>query len=225
MKKALKIFAVVFIGLILITNAGFAEDAKYSGFLEGYYQNLKPGPKDGVKLRWMKDGTSIAKYNKFMIDSVVFYFADDSEYKGIDPQEMKDLADAFNKQMVAAFKDKYPIVAEPGPDVARIRIAITGFKQSRPVISAVTSIVPVGLAVNVVKKGVTGSWSGSGATSGELMVMDSMSNNVIGVALDDRTAGFTERFSKWGSADEAFRFWSERLVKFIDSEKTIWGSK
>ena len=59
------------------------------------------------------------KYNKFMVDSVVFFLADSSDYKGIDPQEMKELADEFNKQIVAAFKDKWPIVAEPGPDVAR----------------------------------------------------------------------------------------------------------
>jgi hypothetical protein len=136
---------------------------------------------------------------------------------------MKDLADAFNKQIVAAFKDKYVIVAEPGPDVMRIRFAITGFKQSRPVLSAVTSIVPVGLAVSVVKKGVAGSWTGSGATSAEMMALDSMTNKVIAVAVDDRTAGFTERFSKWGSADEAFKFWAERLVKFIDTEKIVGG--
>ena len=73
-------------------------------------------------------GVMFGKYNKFMVDSVIFFFADDSEYKGIDPNEMKELADNFNQAIVAAFKDKYPIVAEPGPDVARIRIAITGVK-------------------------------------------------------------------------------------------------
>lgn len=222
MKSAWKILTVVCIGLVLIITTGFAEE-KYSGFLEGYYQNLKPGPEGGAKMRWLEPGVNLTKYNKFMIDSVVFYFADNSEYKGIDPQEMKELADSFNKAIVAAFKDKYPIVAEPGPDVMRIRIAITGFKQSKPVVSAVTSIVPVGLAVSIVKKGVTGSWSGSGATSGEMMILDSMTNKVLGAAVDERAAGFTERFSKWGSAEEAFKFWAERMVKFIDSEKLYGG--
>jgi hypothetical protein len=202
-----------------MTGTGFAGDTKYSGFLEGYYQNLKPGPEGGAKMRWLAPEANIAQYNKFMIDSVIFYFADDSEYKGIDPQEMKGLADAFNKAIVAAFQNKYIIVTEPGPDVMRIRVAITGFKQSRPGVSAFTTIMPVGLAVSVVKKGVAGSWSGSGATSGELMMLDSMTNKVIGVAVDDRTAGFTERFSKWGSAEEAFKFWADRMVKFIDDTK------
>ncbi len=218
MKKALKIFAIVLIGLTLISCTGIN---KNSGFLEGYYAKLEPGPEGGAKMRWVDPEANLSKYNKYMIDSVIFYFADDSEYKGFDPQEMKNLADGFDKAIVKAFKGKYPIVTKPGPDVARIRFAITGFKQSRPVISAVSSIIPVGLAVSVAKKGATGSWTGSGATSGELMVLDSMTNKVIVVAVDDRSAGFTERFSKWGSADEAFKFWAERTVSFIDNIKAV----
>jgi hypothetical protein len=219
MKITLKMFAGVLIGLALIATAGFAAGPKYSGFMEGYYQNLKPGPKDGVKMRWLKPGVNFAKYDKVMVDGVVFFFADDSKYKGIDPEVMKELSDSFNKEIVTALKGKYAIVTDPGPDVVRIRIAITGFKQSRPGISAVTSVVPVGLAVSTVKKGASGSWSGSGSTSAELMALDSTTNDVIALAADDRTAGFTERFSNWGSAEEAFKFWAGRIVSFLDSQK------
>jgi Protein of unknown function (DUF3313) len=47
-------------------------------------------------LRWLKPGVDFAKYNKLMLDSVVFFFAEDSEYKGMDPQELKEIADAAN---------------------------------------------------------------------------------------------------------------------------------
>jgi len=117
---------------------------------------------------------------------------------------------------VTALKGKYAIVADPGPDVVRIKIALTGIKQSRPVLSGVTSIVPVGLAVSIMKKGATGSWTGSGATRGEMIAIDTMSNEVIGVAVDEQTAGFTERFSKYGSAEEAFKFWAGRIKVFLD---------
>ena len=107
------------IALMLAMPGTSAADIQYSGFFgnPSVYDLLKPGPEGGAKLRWMKDGVDPKKYNRFMVDSVVFYLADKSDYKGIDPQEMKELADAFNKEIVAAFKDKYPIVAEPGPDV------------------------------------------------------------------------------------------------------------
>lgn len=220
MKKLMHIALAAVIGLALTAPAGFAAEPSYSGFLEGYYERLQPGPEGGAKMRWLKPGVDFSKYKKFMVDSVVFFFADDSQYKGIDPVEMKGLADAFDKELVAALKDRYPIVAEPGPDVARVRFAITGFKQSRPVLSGITSIVPVGLAVSLVKKGATGGWTGSGATSAELMVLDTMTNDVIALAVDEKTAGFTDRFSKWGSAEDAFKFWAGSLRTFMDSVET-----
>ncbi|MBN1545610.1 MAG: DUF3313 domain-containing protein [Syntrophaceae bacterium] len=219
MKTKMKILVSVLIGMALIATNGLAVEDKYSGFLEGYYENLGPGPEGGVKMRWLKPGVDFAKYDKFMVDSVVFYFAEDSEYKGIDPQVMKDLADSFNKEIITALQKNYTIVTEPGPDVVRLRIAITGLKQSKPGLSAVTSVIPVGLAVSTVKKGASGSWAGSGATSAEFMALDSVTNDVIAVAADERSAGFTERFSKWGSAEEAFKFWAGRITAFIDSQK------
>jgi len=151
-----------------------------------------------------------------MLDGVVFYFAPDSDDKGIDPEQMKELSDAFNKELVNALKDKYPIVADPGPGVLRIKIALTGIKQSRPVLSGITSIVPVGIVISSVKRASTGSWTGSGATRGEVMMIDPGNDEVIGVAVDEQVAGFTDRFSKYGSAEEAFKFWAGRIKVFLD---------
>jgi hypothetical protein len=195
------------------TGAGPAPESK---FLGAYAARLAPGPEDGARMRWLKPGVDFGKYNKVMLDSVVFFLADDSDYHGIDPAELKELADAFNLKMVQALQGHYPIVAGPGPDVVRLRFAITNLKQSRPVVSGVTSVVPVGLGISLIKKGATDSWSGSGATGAELMALDSETNDVIGVARDDRTAGFTERFTKWGSAEDAFAFWAGRAKLFLD---------
>ena len=115
----------------------------------------------------MLEGVEIKRYNKFIVDRVIFYLAESSEYKGIDPQAMKELADSFNRELVAAFKDKWPIVAEPGPDVVRIRIAITNIKPSKPGVSAVTSIIPIGLGVSPSRKApqVAARQRGNGQTS------------------------------------------------------------
>ena len=219
MKRAARIMLAVVIGLAISASTGFAADIQYSGFFgnPSVYDLLKPGPEGGAKLRWMKDGVDPKKYDKFMVDSVIFYLSDKSDYKGIDPQEMKELADEFNKAIMAAFKDKYPIVAEPGPTVGRIRIAITNIKQSRPGVSAVTSVIPVGIGISLVKKGATGGWSGSGETGIEVMALDSMTNDILILALDTRKAEFEQRFSKWGSATDAFKFWAARAVTFIDN--------
>ncbi len=223
MIRTSRVILAVVVCLAIAASTGFAEDIQYSGFLgnPSVYDLLKPGPEGGAKLRWIKPGIETKKYDKFMVDSVIFFLADKSDYKGIDPQEMKDLCDQFNKELVAAFKDKYPIVADAGPNTARIRIAITNIKQSRPGVSAVTSIIPVGLGVSLIKKGATGGWSGSGETGVEMMALDSVTNEILVLGVDDRKAEFEQRFSKWGSAADAFKFWSERIVAFIDGARGV----
>ena len=64
-----------------------AADKKYSGFLGDNYKYLQQGSKDGAKEVWLKPGVMFGRYNKFMVDSVIFFFAEDSEYKGMDPNE------------------------------------------------------------------------------------------------------------------------------------------
>jgi hypothetical protein len=185
-----------------------------SGFLNGYYEKLEPGLQEGdPKLMWIKPGVDHTKYKKVMVDYVIFAFAEDSEYKGIDANEMKSIGDGASLALVNALKKRLPVVSEPGPDVLRVRTAIIDLKQSSPAISAVTSVVPVGLAISVVKRGTTDSWAGSGAAAAEMMVLDSMTNEVLGAGEDQMAADFTERFSKWGSVEEAFEFWGERLAK------------
>ncbi len=189
---------------------------RQTGFLAGYYEIMQPGPEGGAKMRWLKPGVDFGKYDKVMIDNVIFYFDENSEDKGIDAEKMKELADACNLRVVNALKDSYPIVGEAGPGVVRIRFAITDLKRSKPGLSAVSSVIPVGLGISLVRKGAGGSWSGSGATSAEIMALDATTGDVIAVARDDRTAGFTERFSSWGSAKDAFQFWGERIKLLLD---------
>ncbi len=212
MKKLL----MLVVGLVFL--AGCASAPKGS-FLGEYAKNLAPGPEGGAKMRWLKPGVDFTKYNKVMVDYVVFALAEDSEYKGINGDEMKTMGDAASLALVNAIKAKYPVVSEPGPGVARVRSAIVGLKQSNPVLSGVTSVIPVGLGISIVKKGAGGAWTGSGATSAEFMILDSMTGDVIAVAYDEYVAGFTERFTKWGSAEDAFKYWGERGVKSLDAMK------
>jgi hypothetical protein len=214
MKKAL----VVFVGLMLLAGCATAPRDQ-SGFLGEYFQKLKPGPEGGAEMRWRKPGVDPNKYNRFMVDYVVFALAEGSDYKVIEGDEMKELGDAASLAFVNALKEKYPVVSEPAPDVARLKLAIVNLKQSRPVLSAVTTVVPVGLAVSVVKRGATGGWTGSGATQAEMLILDSMTSEVIGAAYNEYKAGFTERFSKWGSVEDAFKYWGKRFAEILENAK------
>jgi len=70
---------------------------------------------------------------------------------------------------------------------------------------------------------------GSAARDGaELMILDTTTNEVVAMGAINVRPEFDERFSKWGSAREAFKFWSEKLVKTIidvRSEKMVPEAK
>ena len=47
---------------------------------------LEPGPIGGARMRWLRPGTDFAGYNRLILEPVIFFFAADSEYKGMDPR-------------------------------------------------------------------------------------------------------------------------------------------
>lgn len=212
----MKKLVVLMMGMMVLSGcaATTTETPRQSGFLGEYSQKLEPGTEEGgPRLMWIKPGVDFSKYDKVMFEYVTFVLAEDSEYKGIDANEFKELADMATQTFVDTIRQSYPVVVQPGPDVLQVRVAITGLKQSSPGMSTVTTIVPIGLAVSLVKKGSGGAWTGSGETTAEMMILDSMTNEVLAAGEDSRSAEFSERFTKWGSAEDAFEFWATRFTK------------
>ena len=213
-----KIF-VLLLGLMLLAACATTRPQQ-PGILGEYSKSMEPGPEGGAKLRWLKPGVDFAKYNKVMLDRVQFTAANDSQEaqqaSEIDPKALQELEEKCNQALASAIAAKYPVMTQPGPDVMRVRFAIIDLQKSYPVFSGVTSILPIGLAIALIKRPITGTWTGGGSTVAQLMAKDSTSDEVIAAAQDSYEAGFWERFSKYGQAEDAFKMWGERLVKFLD---------
>lgn len=215
MKKMYVIVMVVMLSFMLIAAVGFAAEKKYSGFL-GNYAGLQKGPKGGVAERYLKKDVDFKKYDKIMLDSVVFFLAEDAQYKGISAEDMKELSDTFNKAAVDVIGKDYPLVGEPGPDVLRVRVAITKLKPSKPGSATITTVMPIGLAFSLLKKGATGEFTGVGSTGIEVEFLDSITNERIAAAVDYKPGGKMSGFAKWSASKEAFEFWAGRLKTFLD---------
>jgi len=201
--------------LVLTMAIGCAPKAtQYSGFLQDYPQFVE-GQK-GVDKVYKKEGVNFEKYNKVMLDHVVFYFKPDAEHKGIQTKELDELAEAFHKAMADALKDAYPLVEKPGSDVLRIRTAITDLVPNNPALSGFTTIIPIGLAISAIKSGAGGGHTGVGEASMEAEILDSTTNERIGVAVDTNPGGKLSGMSKWGAAEDAFKFWAKRLKAWLD---------
>jgi hypothetical protein len=217
MKTKQKTIFVVMISVALMIATGCATQ-KGSGFLDDY-SGFKKGPRGGADFVYFKEGVDFKAYNKVMMDHVVFYFSKDSKYKGIHPDTLKELSDTFHKAVVEALGDAYPLVDEPGPGVMRVRIAITNVVPSKPALNTITSVVPMGLAISTIKKGVTGTHSFVGQASMEAELLDSLTNERLAAAMDTKAAEKYKVFkgmSKWGHAKDAFKFWAKRLRNWLD---------
>jgi hypothetical protein len=187
---------------------GTGKEIKQSGFL-GDYPQFEPGPKGGADWVYLKEGVDFSVYKRIMFDKVMFFFKEDANYKGIHPEELQELSSAFLLEMTMALRGAgaYPAAEEPAPDVLRIRFAITDVVPSKPKLNVLTAVVPGGRSVGV------------GQASLEAELLDSMTNKRIGAVIDTKVAEKSklgEGLEKWGHAKDAFKFWAQRLRKWLD---------
>jgi hypothetical protein len=217
MKKSISILSILLLAAVFLT-AGCAETPKkYSGFLKDY-PSFTQG-KEGVDMVFVKEGVDFAKYNRIMLEQVVFYFKEDAENKGIKPEEIAELAEAYQKAFVDTFHGSYPLTEKPGEDVLRVRIAVTDIEPSNPAVGSITTVVPVGLAVSLAKKGATGEYTGIGSATMEAEFLDSVSQERLGAAIDKAPGGKLD-VGKLSPAKAAFKFWATRLKAFLDESRS-----
>jgi hypothetical protein len=193
---------------------------KQSGFLKDY-PTFEKGPRGGADMVYFKKGVDFKPYDKIMMDHVTFYFSKDAKYRGINSDELNQLSEAFHKAMVEALKDGYPLVEEPGPGVLRVRPAITDVKASRPVLNTISTVMPAGLALSIVKKGVTGTHMNVGEATLEAEFLDSQSSERVAAVIDKKSGEkykVVKGMRKWGHAEDAFNYWAKRLRKWLDEQ-------
>ena len=195
-------------------------NVKSSGFLGGpeMYAKLAPGER-ALDEVWIAPDADLKKYHQIMLDEVVFYLKEDAENKAIEPEVIKELSEAFHKAFIDKVSPTYRLVAEPGPDVLRVKIAIVDIEPSNRTLDTITTIVPVGAAVSLIKKGVTGAGTGVGSASMEVMFIDSESNKVVALGKDKKVGSklnMGAKVDEWGHAKAAFAYWAESLKKALD---------
>ena len=116
-------------------------DYQAKGFLSDY-SKISTTKNANDSYEYIDAAVDFSKYNKLLVDRIKIFFKDDSQYKGIDPDELKVLTDYFYEAINKAVGDAYPMVKEPGPDVLRLRIAVTDLVPNKPEASVATLVVP-----------------------------------------------------------------------------------
>ncbi len=219
-------------GIASAESASALGDYETKGFLSDY-SKLAPVEGDKDAFKYVDTSVDFSKYNKLLLDRIKVWYKDDSDYKGIDPDELKALTDYFHQAIIKAVGDEYEIVREPGPDVLRVRIAVTDVVPNKPAASVVTLAVPFAWVADAgtgVAEGEVGSTAFTGEATIEMEAMDSASSQQVGAYIDrevgkkynwDKGVGegissYAKAYSKWDYTKKAMDAWAQRLKKTLD---------
>lgn len=169
---------------------------------------------DGQALyRYMNPKADVKQYTKIMIDPVLVY-----KYAELDKDELENYQKLANNAYVYLTKElekDYQIVKFPEPGTLRIQMAVVDADSSKPVRNTLSTIVPVGMALSLVKYAATGKQAGVGEITMQMKMTDASTGELLGAALDRRVGGkeLTKLWSSWSNADDALQYWA-KLISF-----------
>ena len=188
--------AIVLSILLTIVCGCESKEKAMTGFLSDYSKLKK---ESGSTLRYVKE-SAVARYSSFIVDPVQvrFYSGSPSEGK-LTVEQLSDLTNYMHSKIVEAIQSAgKTVVEQPGPGVARVRVALSDIKKPSAV-----SILPQASLLG----------AGIGGASMEAEVVDSMTGAQIGAVVQSGT-GSRIPFTNMGdlsSAKNVIDGWAKRF--------------
>lgn len=149
--KRQKFLVLALLALSFIGGAARAADS-FESIFSLPPEEFRPG-RDQPSLRvYMKPGSDLRAYNSLIIESLGFIERDASGAWNLLVSDEKDKIDLyFREAMTAALREKnITVVTQPGPGVARLRVAVTGLEQVKPGFK-VRDLIPVRMVISVAR--------------------------------------------------------------------------
>ena len=158
-----------------------------------------------------------------MIDPIQVWVHDKAKYKGVDPDQLKAMTDYFRNAIVKAMAPDYPVVGNPGDDVLRVSMAITGVVPQKPKRS-VLGYVPIAFVLSTAKEAVDsagGQESMELEASMEAAFVDSATGERMFAVVDshrgdDMMVNKGQADLGWEGTKGALDFWATELRKRFD---------
>jgi Protein of unknown function (DUF3313) len=160
-------------------------------------------------------------YTKVLIDPIEIWVAEDSEYKGIDPDEVKVIADSLRQTIVKELEPEYPVVEEAGEGVLGIRLAITNvyIKTKK---RGLLGYTPIGFVVTTIGN-LAGLRTELNKATIEAELLDGGTNEQLGALIDPLGSDSMEEAS-WEELGKRLEAYAKRLRARLD-ERTGKSSK
>ena len=204
--------------LIFVLLASGASAQTPSGFLSDY-SRLSPAADMPDTSIWISKDFDFKPYRKIMLDKVEVFVSPTSEYHGASPDVLKGMADRFTASFKKALQSGYQLVDKPGPDVLRIRPALSGINLVKPNFN-LTNVIPV----IFVARGLTGAnQTMNVALTGELEVR-APDDSVVAQSMSIGTGDASVRPGReitWREVEQTTDKWAQDLRRRLDEARGV----
>lgn len=206
--------AVILAGAMALNGCSSSKQARKvdvdnAGIL-GDYSMLREGKGDAALKTYKNENADWTTYTNVIIEPVQLQKPEKASEK-----ELKALQTLVNNMEVLLRQElgkDYQIVTDPGPGTFRVQAAIFDAKKKRMVGNTLSSLIPVGIALSVVKDVAVGKPMSVGEISGEMKINDTQTNELLAAAIDHRVGQKYSKgtFDSWAEANDAIEYWAKR---------------
>ena len=192
-----------------------ADKSQFSGFLGDYSQLQPVKDREGV-LAYVNQTHDYSVYKKIRFTPVEVFLTPNPDYKGMQPDVLKQMSDGFLDSFISAFGSDYQLVKENGPDVLTIRMAITGVQLTRPAMG-VTDFIPIKALYNLGRKA-AGDAPMVAEMSGEVEMLDPQGKRVLAAVATrkgEKTLKQGEQIT-WSELQAITDYWAKNMKQRVD---------
>jgi hypothetical protein len=143
--------ACAMIAMGVLNHVAMAED-KQQHLFNLPPEAFQPNPQLPGQMIYLKPGLDLKQYHAVMLEPLSFLERQsDGNWQLLVAAEKNKIDSYYRMRMETALRqERIKVVTEPGPGVARLRLAITGFQQDKPGLS-VSDILPIKAAFNLAR--------------------------------------------------------------------------
>ncbi len=183
-----------------------------AGFLSDY-SKLRSGEGGEAQLVYVNPDTDFARYDSVMIETVTLWYTQRPRMSAEDQQMLTDYL--YLALVENLLQQGFASVKEPGPNVLRLRAAITEARGAKRVANAVTSIAPPARVLTTLGGLATDTAVFVGRAGLEAEFRDGLTEEQLLAGVDHRVGTKTIRgaFGKWTHVKAAFDHWADRIAR------------
>lgn len=209
-----KVLAVACIALAATPVLVFASG---SAFIENAPTMIADAKNPGA-LIYVAPGRSLRGFDKVAIEPIEVWYAADSDYKGVEPNELGGVTNSLRDALVRTLAPSYPVVSGSGPGVLHVRLAVTNVHAQKKR-RGLLGYTPVGFVVGAARDAAT---SGPNIDLQDATIEAELSDAEgvrIAVVSEPLFAGSSRREAlTWSEIGAALTAYGERLRGRLDAD-------